>query len=125
MARATHALGTPQVRTPRGPRGRGGLEKLAEMSAGNSAKGGGEARKKDPGREEDGVDQLAGLEGRLSWRDPGTLIYKRTLPLVEEKVNQRTVCERLRRLHKSHMDTVPSLSRNIDTITESHKNRNT
>ena len=71
-----------QVRTPRGPRGRRGLEKLAEMSAGNPAKGGGEAGK-DPRREEDGVDQLAPPEGRLSWRDPGTLIYKRTLPLVE------------------------------------------
>ena len=75
------------MRTPRGPRGRGGLEKLAEMSAGNPAKGGGEAGKKSPGREEDGVDQLAGPEGRLSWRDPGTLIYKRTLPLVEGKMD--------------------------------------
>jgi len=54
------------------------------MSAGNPAKGGGEAGK-DPRREEDGVDQLARPEGRLSWRDPGTLIYKRTLPLVEGK----------------------------------------
>ena len=77
------------MRTSRGPRGRRGLEKLAEMSAGNPAKGGGEAGKKSPGREEDGVDQLARPEGRLSWRDPGTLIYKRTLPLVEGITNHR------------------------------------
>ena len=73
MARATHALGRAGENAA-GAQGKGGLEKLAEMSAGNPAKGGGEAGKKDPGREEDGVDQLAGPEGRLSWRDPGTLM---------------------------------------------------
>ena len=34
-----------------------------------------------------GVDEFPPVVTRLSSRDPGALDYKRTLPLVEEKIN--------------------------------------